>query len=73
MVLLIEASEIFQQIQNESRTSTQVITETNYIIDELKDYRDIYCESLQKCPKCAGDIIKAKDKYKCESCDYIVK
>lgn len=70
---MIEPSEIFQQIQDESQTTRQVITETNYIIDELKDYRDMYSRDLQKCPRCTGDIIKTKDKYKCECCDYIVK
>jgi len=80
---LIEGSEIFEQIKQDSQTSRQVITETNYIIGELKDYRNIYAGSIDKCPLCGGNIVKDdrihygqpwKDsfyKYRCEDCGYI--
>ena len=80
---MIEGSEIFQMIEKDSQTDRQVITETNYIISELKDYINIYAENIQKCPNCGGNIIKDdrvhygqpwKDsfyKYCCEECGYI--
>ena len=55
---LIEADYIFQQIKQDSKTNGQVIIETNYIMDELKDCRDSYAESISKCPKCGCDIIR---------------
>jgi hypothetical protein len=55
---LIEADYIFEQIKQDSKTDGQVITETNYIMDELKNYRDSYAQNISKCPKCGCDIIK---------------
>jgi hypothetical protein len=53
---LIEAKEIFEQIEQDSQTIGQVITETNYIINELKDYRDLYAKSLERCRYCGGTL-----------------
>lgn len=55
---MIEADYIFQQIKQDCKTQGQVITETNYIMGELKDYRDSFAENIMKCPKCGCDIIK---------------
>jgi formamidopyrimidine-DNA glycosylase len=49
---LIEGSEIFTKIKQDSQTMGQVITETNYIINELKDYRDIYAKANNRCIEC---------------------
>lgn len=61
-------------IKEESQTSRQVITETNYIIEELKDYRNLYCEINSKCKHCGGNMNVIKDKIydkeylQCEEC-----
>lgn len=74
---MIEADEIFQQIKRDSQTQGQVITETNYIIDELKEYRNSYAESLQKCRYCSGDLnfindkVKDKQYLECKECHRI--
>ena len=76
---MIEADEIFQQIKEDSRTQGQVITETSYIIDELKEYRNSYAEAIEKCRYCAGDLKFVNDKtndkqyLECEDCHKINK
>ena len=76
---MIEADEIFQQVKEDSQTQGQVITETNYIIDELKEYRNSYAESLEKCRYCSGNLKFINDKTKeiqyleCEDCHRINK
>lgn len=76
---MIEADEIFQQVKEDSQTQGQVITETNYIIDELKEYRNSYAESLEKCRYCSGNLKLINDKTKdkqyleCEDCHRINK
>jgi predicted Zn-ribbon and HTH transcriptional regulator len=71
---LIEGSEIFQMIEKDSQTDRQVIEETNYIMKELKEYRNSYAEAINKCRYCGGDLklIDNKDKEKpymeCEEC-----
>ena len=73
----MSADEILQQIKEDSRTQGQVITETSYIIDELKEYRNSYAESLQKCRYCAGNLKFVNDKtndkqyLECEDCHRI--
>lgn len=76
---MIEANEIFQRIKEDSQTQGQVITETNYIMDELKEYRNLYAESLQKCRYCSGNLkfvnnkVKEKQYLECEDCHRINK
>lgn len=76
---MIEGSEIFQKIKQDSKVGRQVIEETNYIIGELKDYRNIYAESLQKCRYCGGNLQLINNKEKellyleCEECKRINK
>lgn len=76
---MIEADEIFQQIKEDSQTQRQVITETNYIIDELKEYRNSYALNLEKCRYCSGNLkfindkIKDKQYLECEDCHRINK
>lgn len=71
---MIEGSEIFQMIEKDSQTDRQVIEETNYIISELKDYRNIYAENIKKCKHCGGNMKVIKDKIydkeylQCEEC-----
>lgn len=76
---LIEADYIFQQIKQDSKTDGQVITETNYIIDELKDYTKLYAEALKRCRYCGGNLQLIDNKEKellyleCEECKRINK
>lgn len=71
---MIEGSEIFEKIKQDSQTIGQVITETNYIINELKDYRNLYCESLDRCKSCGGilkiinDQINMRYYLECDNC-----
>ena len=76
---MIEADEIFQQIKEDSQTQGQVITETNYIIDELKEYCSQYAETIEKCRDCAGDLKFVNDRkndtqyLECKECHRINK
>jgi formamidopyrimidine-DNA glycosylase len=71
---LIEGSEIFTKIKQDSQTMGQVITETNYIINELKDYRDIYAEANDRCKYCGGTLhivyhsAKQRSYLECDDC-----
>jgi ASC-1-like (ASCH) protein len=71
---LIEASEIFEDIKKDSQTIGQVITETNYIIEELKEYRNIYAEANERCKYCSGMLhivyhpVKQKSYLECSDC-----
>ena len=71
---MVEGSEIFEQIKHDSQTKKQVITETNYILEELKDYRNLYSEINSKCKHCGGDMKLTKDRIydkeylQCEEC-----
>ena len=58
---MIEANEIFKQIKQDSQTIGQVITETNYIMNELKDYRDIYAKANERCKYCGGTLVFTSD------------
>jgi len=58
---LIEGSEIFQMIEKDSQTDRQVIEETNYIMKELKDYRNLYAEANERCRECGGVLIFSSD------------
>ena len=76
---MIEADEIFQQIKEDSQTQGQVITETNYIIDELKEYCSQYAETIEKCRYCVGDLKFVNDRkndkqyLECKECHRINK
>lgn len=74
---MIEANEIFEQIKQDSQTIGQVITETKYIVNELKDYVDIYARANERCTECGNNMQFIEDKKKelkylqCQSCGYI--
>lgn len=76
---MIEGSEIFKKIKQDSQTIGQVITETNYIIDELKDFKSIYARANERCIECGNNMQLIEDKKKelkylqCQSCGYIEK
>lgn len=75
---MIEADEIFEQIKQDSQTIGQVITETNYIIDELKDLKNTYADENSRCSDCGGiiHIIKdnknSKEYLQCDNCGKII-
>jgi formamidopyrimidine-DNA glycosylase len=71
---LIEGSEIFEKIKQDSQTIGQVITETNYIINELKDYRNIFARANERCIECGGILhivyhpVQQRSYLECDSC-----
>lgn len=71
---MIEGSEIFEKIKQDSQTMGQVITETNYIINELKDYRNIYCETNERCKECGCMLhivyppVQQRSYLECDNC-----
>jgi translation initiation factor 2 beta subunit (eIF-2beta)/eIF-5 len=70
---LIEADEIFEQIKQDSQTIGQVITETNYILDELKDLKNTYADENSRCSECGSIIHITKDRnskqyLECDNC-----
>jgi len=72
---LIEANEIFEQIKQDSQTIGQVITETKYIVNELKDYVDIYARANDRCHYCGGMLhivhhpVKQRSYLECDDCE----
>ena len=72
---MIEASEIFEQIKQDSQTIGQVIIETNYIVNELKDYRNLYAKANERCKYCGGMLhivyhpVKQRSYLECDDCE----
>lgn len=71
---MIEGNEIFEKIKEDSQTIGQVITETNYIINELKDFKDIYAEANDRCKECGCMLhivyhpVQQRSYLECSSC-----
>lgn len=57
---MLEPSDIIQNIRDNSTNEKNFISELQYIIKDLNEYKNNYCENNQLCKKC-GQELKSKE------------